>query len=300
MRTVALVLSCLAGAGHGRSTHTLYERIQSRSKEEPHSNDVKAFATLLQALNPSAGFQPNVPSAGWQTRTDVTRHPQIDSRRAHSIFMEQESKAPTRHSEVLIEKAKEIVYKKSGFYSNYDESVYSDDFVFRGPYIGPLNKKDYLQTMDAFKVYEAIPDINPNAWGFSIDPKDPNRVWFLVRNTGTFNGKPFAPDSINFKPNGAKLDGCPETFSILFDEEQKMKYLSVGYVADRFEGNTNGKGAAVGIFNAIGLPFPPVGPVQRFAQWFGTEVLSFGPMSYSPKDVPKWWKDETIGSAGYL
>jgi hypothetical protein len=200
----------------------------------------------------------------------------------------------------LIEKAKAMLYTKSGFYSNYDETVFSDQFVFRGPFIGPLNKKDYLKTMDAFRIYEAIPDINPNAWGFSIDPKDPNRVWFMVRNTGTFNGQPIAPDSLNYKPNGAKLDGCPETFSMLFDEEQKLKYLTVGYVADRFEGNTRGQGAAVGIFNAVGLPFPKVGNLQRFAQWFGTEVVPIGPMSYSPKGVPEWWKDETVGSGGYL
>ena len=148
--------------------------------------------------------------------------------------------------------------------------------------------------------YKTFPDINPNCWGWSIDPNDPNRVWFMVRNTGTFTGKPLAPDSINYPPNGATLDGAPETFSIIFDNDMKLKYLSVGYVADRFEGNTNGKGAAVGIFHVIGLPFPPVGPIQRFAQWFGTEVVKFGPMSYSTKDIPSWWTDKRIGSQDYL
>jgi len=88
-----------------------------------------------------------------------------------------------------------------------------------------------------------VEDINPNAWGFSIDPKDPNRVWFLVRNSGTISGKPFLPDTLNFKPEkGGEVNGCPETFSIIFDDDEKVKYLSVGYVADRFEGNTYGKG----------------------------------------------------------
>eukprot|EP00640_Fibrocapsa_japonica_P002548 CAMPEP_0113944166 /NCGR_PEP_ID=MMETSP1339-20121228/30680_1 /TAXON_ID=94617 /ORGANISM="Fibrocapsa japonica" /LENGTH=254 /DNA_ID=CAMNT_0000949253 /DNA_START=16 /DNA_END=780 /DNA_ORIENTATION=- /assembly_acc=CAM_ASM_000762 len=200
----------------------------------------------------------------------------------------------------LTEIAKDFIYSKTGFYSSYDADAFSDEFIFRGPFIGPLNKKDYFQTMDAFEIYKAIPDINPNAWGFSIDPNDPNRVWLMVRNTGTFTGQPILPNAMNLKPNGAKLQGCPETFSIIFDEEQKVKYLSVGYVADRFEGNTGGKGAAVGIFNAVGLPFPKVGPVQRFAQWFGTEVFKFGPLSYSVKDVPKWWKDKTVGSEGFL
>jgi len=290
MRTIVSLLSCLACSSHCRRFQTAAERSE---KNAQRSNHVKEFAALLYALNPYS--QPQM-------------REQFISRGGHSVKMEQGGvalleprvvSAPTTHSEVLIEKAKDMLYTKSGFYSNYDETAYSNEFVFRGPFIGPLNKKDYLNTMDAFGIWKAIPDINPNAWGFSIDPKDPNRVWFMVRNTGTFNGQPIAPGSINYKPNGATLDGCPETFSMLFDEEQKLKYLTVGYVADRFEGNTDGQGAAVGIFNAVGLPFPKVGPLQRFAQWFGTEVLALGPVSYSVDGVPDWWKDETVGSGGY-
>jgi len=202
----------------------------------------------------------------------------------------------------LIQLANEFVYTKSGFYSPYEESWYSDDFVFRGPYIGPLNKKDYLGTMDTFGIYRAIPDINPNAFGWSIDPADPNRVWFLVRNTGTFTGEPglgFGGGRF-FPPNGASLRGCPETFSITFDDDRKVKHLTVGYVADRFQGNTGGKGAAVGIFHVIGLPFPSPGPLLKFAQWFGTEVLDMGAKSYSTENVPEWWTSEEKASEGYL
>lgn len=209
------------------------------------------------------------------------------------------SSSSSSNSNALIEKTKDIIYNKSGFYSNYDADVYSEEFVFRGPYIGPLNKADYLATMDAFGIWKAIPDINPNAWGFSIDPKDPNRVWFMVRNTGTFDGEPLAPDVLNYKPNGATLEGCPETFSVIYDEDQKLKYLSVGYVADRFEGNVDGKGAAVGIFNAIGLPFPKPGPLLKFAQWFGTEIVGNPPYSYSTDNIPEWWTDERKASEGY-
>jgi hypothetical protein len=209
--------------------------------------------------------------------------------------------ASSGNSRGLIQQAKTFIYEESGFYSAYTEGAISDEFVFRGPIVGPLNKKDYLQTMETFGIYKALPDIDPNAWGFSIDPKDPNRVWFMVRNTGTFTGEPIAPKSINFKPNGAKLEGVPETFSIIFDEDKKVKYLSVGYVADRFEGNTNGKGAVFGIFNVIGLPFPPVGPFQRFAQWLGTEVVDAGAKSYSRKEeLPAWWASDSFGADGFL
>ena len=46
-------------------------------------------------------------------------------------------------SKVLIEKARNFAYKQSGFYSEIDEDVLSEEFVFRGPVIGPYNKKDY-------------------------------------------------------------------------------------------------------------------------------------------------------------
>lgn len=204
----------------------------------------------------------------------------------------------------LIQKANEFIYTKSGFYSPYDASWFADDFVFRGPYIGPLNKRDYLDTMDAFEIYNAIPDISPNAFGFSVDPRDENRVWFLVRNTGTFTGKNGLKigDSFSLPPNGAVLDGCPETHSIIFDPStQKVKHLSVGYVADRFQGNTQGAGAAVGIFKAVGFPFPSPGIGLRVAQWLGTEVAPIGPKSYSKKEeVPSWWKDDQVASEGYV
>ncbi|CAB9496321.1 expressed unknown protein [Seminavis robusta] len=178
----------------------------------------------------------------------------------------------TPASHPLIQAAHKFAYSQSGFYSPYDESVLAEDFVFRGPYIGPLNKKDYLSTMDTFGIYKALPDISPNCFGYTLDPDNPKRVWFM---------------------------GCPETFSVTFDDDQKIKYLSVGYVADRFEGNTNGKGAAVGIFHVIGFPFPSPGPLLTFVQWLGTEVVDMGAKSYS-KDVPEWWKSQEVASEGYL
>lgn len=205
----------------------------------------------------------------------------------------------TNDDHPLIELAKHVVYNGSGFYSKIDEELLSEEFVFRGPYIGPLNKKDYGATMNYFSVYESIPDISPNAWGFSIDPQDPNRVWFMVRNSGSFTGKPFSINGIDFPASGKALEGCPETFSIIFDEEQKVKHLSVGYVADRFQGNTNGDGAAVGIFRAFGIFFPKPGPLLSFLQWAGTEFVSEPPFSYS-KEVPSWWTNPDKASEGYL
>ena len=42
--------------------------------------------------------------------------------------------------------------------------------------VGPLTKKGYIANLKQLAVYDAIPDISANAWGFNIDPLDPNRV----------------------------------------------------------------------------------------------------------------------------
>ena len=212
------------------------------------------------------------------------------------------SNTGSTNDDTLIKLANEFIYTQSGFYSPAEPSKYSDQFVFRGPYIGPLNKKDYLLTMETFQIHKALPDISPNVFGFSVDPKDPNRVWFIVRNTGTFTGEPGLGLGFGqyFPPNGAKIEGCPETFSITFDEDKKVKLLTVGYVADRFEGNTGGKGAAIGIFNVVGLPVPPPGPLYSFITWFSNNVVGSPAKSCSAKeDVPKWWTNEERGADGY-
>ena len=154
--------------------------------------------------------------------------------------------------------------------------------------------------METFQIYKGFPDISPNAFGFSVDPKDSNRVWFIVRNTGTFTGQIGLGLGQFISGNGEVLEGCPETFSITFDENQKVKLLTVGYVADRFQGNTKGKGAIIGIFNVIGLPVPSPGPLYSFITWFTGNILNSPAKTCSARgNVPKWWPNEERGTDGY-
>jgi len=194
-----------------------------------------------------------------------------------------------KRTDQLIAKAKEFITTASGFYSAGDDSFYSDDFVFRGPFVGPLNKNDYLATLKAFSPKESFPDLNPNPWGFSIDPINPDRVWFMVRMTGTFQKElELVPGIFKVPANGAKVQGAPETYSILFDKDNKVKCLTVGYIADRFEGNTGGLGALFGILHAVGISLPkPPNPLFR--------ILNLIPLPGAPKavsdenDIPAWW-----------
>lgn len=231
-------------------------------------------------------------------------HPSITITRARtphaSALSEAATKAPST-SDALVAAAEEFINTKSGFYSPYETDAFAEDFVFRGPVIGPLNKKDYLSTMDTFKVYRAFPDISPNAFGFAIDPMEERRVWFFVRNTGTNTGPFGLGYGLEAPPSGNAVVGVPEAFSITFDEEDRVKLLTVGYVADRFQGNTGGVGAAFGLLRVAGIPLPG-GFLYRAAVAIANRLPGATAKSCSRREeVPHWWleRSEERGPDGY-
>eukprot|EP00536_Pseudo-nitzschia_multiseries_P003674 jgi/Psemu1/186363/e_gw1.57.73.1 len=201
-------------------------------------------------------------------------------------------------------------------YNDYNDpsSILADNFVFRGPVIGPLNKWDYIDVLEYFRVYEAFPDINPNCYGFSVDVIDPLKVRFFVKATGTYQyplggflGK------LGKKPDGREYVGSTEAWSITFNDLDRMqvKYVSAGYVVDRFEdrnrlATTGGKGLVMGVLNTIGVDFLPTQPEStslKMMQWAaghfskkgGSDALFPKPFSAS-RDLPQWWRDERRGA----
>lgn len=179
----------------------------------------------------------------------------------------------------------------------------ADDFIFRGPVIGPLNKQDFAATFESVGgLSEAFPDLEANAFGFTADdPIEPNRVWYFERPRGTFLGPFQHPVVGRIEPTGASYVGPPEARSVLLNEEGKVVYQTVGYVADRFTGDTtNGKGAVFGLYSVMGQEIDATigSPFTVFLQKL-TEYLPEGsvPKSYSKKEaLPSWWKDPRMGA----
>jgi hypothetical protein len=92
---------------------------------------------------------------------------------------------------------------------------------------------------------------------------------------------------------------------MVFKEDGKIQYLSAGYVADRFTGDTtNGLGAIFGKYETIGVPLSALGLGQVGNKFLGkfqklSDFLPKGvlPRSFSAeKDIPKWWKDKRRGN----
>ena len=203
----------------------------------------------------------------------------------------------------IIEAAKYFMENGTGYFNPYDPTLFAEDFIFRGPVIGPLNKVDYEQVLEYFSIYKAFPDINPNCFGYSIDPDNPLRVWFQLRASGTYTKPLGGPVGKIIKPNGTKYRGSTETWSLTFDRTLKARYLSAGYVSDRFEeqSTTDGIGLSFGILKTLGLSLPSgVGnPVLELIQAVNDPLVNLGisPKAMSKEeDVPSWWKSGKRGA----
>lgn len=176
---------------------------------------------------------------------------------------------------------------------------YSKDYIFRGPVVGPINRKDLVETNTGFALQKAFPDLDRQPFGFSIDPENPFRVLFFERWKATHTG--------DFVLKGTPLEG-PATgnrsispvmpFSINFDKEGKIIYESLTTAVDRFEGNTKGKVAVFGLLESAGLPLDnDVGnPILVFQQKLNRFLNGELQTHSKPEDVPSWWKSKAVGA----
>jgi len=195
----------------------------------------------------------------------------------------------------------ELVAMTKEYLAHPSPDWWAEDFVFRGPVIGPLCKKDLINTLSAnIELKKAFPDLQVNAYGFSADdPIEPNRVWWMQRPRGTFAGPFEHPTKGIIEPTNTPYIAPPEVLSVIFDNTGKIRYQSVGYVADRFTGDTTGgRGAVFGQYAVMGeLLDPNPGSFVLRALQKLSEFLPDVPQSYSkPEDVPKWWKDPRRGA----
>jgi len=197
----------------------------------------------------------------------------------------------------------ELIRLTKEFLDNPDPDMIDKDFVFRAPVIGPLTKDALTKTLSSVgksnKV--AFPDMETNTFGFTADdPIEPNRVWYFVRPRGTFSG-PFEHPIVGIiQPTGKKMIAPPEVRSLIWTDDKKVIYNSIGYCADRFTGdNTNGQGGVFALYQIVGQPIDAsigsmaVGFFQKLSMLLPDGTV---PRSYSKEeDIPSWWKDPRRG-----
>ncbi len=199
---------------------------------------------------------------------------------------------------------KTIEYTSTSGYKSFSlkdipPNYYSSDYIFRGPIVGPINRKDLVQTNTFFNLKQAYPDLDRQTFGYCIDPENPYRVMFFERWKGTHSGTlpglgPLPPLEATNKVSISPV----MPFSIVWDPEGKIIYESLTTAVDRFEGNTMGKVAVFGLLETAGLSLDNnVGnPILAWQQKLNR--LTNGPAQvYSKKeDVPSWWKSNAVGA----
>ena len=214
-----------------------------------------------------------------------------------AVVRAQASSAPVVGLDV-VELTKDFLKTASGYYSPVDASKLDEAFVFRAPTIGPLNKKDYVQTMTTLQTYVGFPDLTPNAFGFTVDPDDELKCIFWTRATGTFS-QPWNPygaklEALSMPPTGATARLPTECYSITYTPEGKVKYLTAGYVVNNLEGNTAGYGAVFALFVAAGklglVKLALNENVRSVGNWLANNVDSSVSKTQSNTDeMPGWY-----------
>jgi hypothetical protein len=139
--------------------------------------------------------------------------------------------------------------------------LWSDEFEFCAPYVGPLTKEKFLEAANGFQIYDAFSDFDNRYFNFNCDPIEPGRVWFMTRLSATNDGIGLFGRK---EPTNKSVILPPQMYSFLFDEKGLIRELTVGYPVDRRQGNTGGLGGMFGVFYGIGqaLPFPEGKPYQ--------------------------------------
>lgn len=152
-------------------------------------------------------------------------------------------KSDLKSPDELIALTKQMLKERFGAFDDDQGKWLSDDFVFIFPIIYMPDRASYLDLIRAGGVQ--LGKARTFQYGFFVDPFEPNRVWYMERQTVEVGGE--------WKALGVqKLSAswCPET--------NKCYKFTGGYVVDRTNNynNCGGLGAGMGVFHANGLRVP--------------------------------------------
>merc|ERR1712037_81598 len=158
----------------------------------------------------------------------------------------------------LLATAKKFL-KSEGFYQRSNPDLLSEDFIWEGPVVGPLNKTDFLGTVNGFRVYEAFPDLSVQVSNMTLDTENPRKVWALLRVKGTHTGPLHLGPQV-VAATSKEMEVGPQIVSVELckDLERVVRYTG-GYVVDRRLGKTGLFGAFYAIAVSIGVPVPRPG-----------------------------------------
>ena len=247
-------------------------------------------STLLVSAGAAAAFAPLPPSA----RAHGVRRPgalalsiaepTTAAATVPTVLKEQRGNLAALDAEAMIEShgfpmsPDELIAKTKDFiaadYGADDTSMIAPDFTFVGPFVGPLTRAQYLDALGGdLNPSKGFPDLIGRVFGFTVDPVEPGRVWWVTRPTGTFTQPFFGAD-----PDGRRIETPPQAMGVLFDASGQVRQINVGAVMDRTAGNSGGLGGLFGFLWFVGKapPAPEYQPYQR--SWQFALLAKVGPL----------------------
>merc|ERR1711907_389397 len=209
------------------------------------------------------------------------------------VFFAQISHAwPT--DEELINRTR-AYFGANGWFGPPDPSYEIDeqDFVFRGPIIGPFNYADNAKLFNKSQAlpFEAFPDLKPNVQACWIDHNDDafgRHVYCALAPTGT-QTKPWASPGGVIPASNKTLQSSGEVWSVLWNEKLKIRHTTIGYPVNSHRGNNCGFGAAFALLCATGAKSYNSLLVGYIAEW------TLGRPRERSKVLPSWWAEYCQG-----
>jgi hypothetical protein len=183
----------------------------------------------------------------------------------------------------------------------YEEAArfYNEDYVFRGPIIGPITGAEVKRTQQGFSIQDAFPDLETRPFGFTIDPDNPYRCYYMERWEGTNTGS-VQIGPITLPPTDEQVQLPTHTMSINWTPQGKVIYTCLSSPLDRWEGTTQGAGAVFGLLKGAGLEssgsVSPGDLALRIQQRFFHALGGFGRNWSVEEEIPAWWKSKARGA----
>ena len=215
----------------------------------------KQKSQMFESINTNVLHTPlNKVRAGWELdtvkileRSNFTLKPQALMTRAREVF----------------DKAMSM----EGGLMGLSEDDIGDDFraVFQ-PSDKEMNKSTYLSMVQKMKLKEAFPNFCPNVFCMVVDPLNP-RVWMLAYPRATHS----KPSEIFGQPTNVAVVLPPSVFSLTFNPEGKVVYLTAGFQMD-YSGSTKGVPGFFGLQNAIGRG-PPIPESKPYSPSIGRSLF---------------------------
>lgn len=176
---------------------------------------------------------------------------------------------------------------------------YDEEYVFRGPVIGPITGQEVARTQKGFQIMDGFPDFESRPFGFTVDPDNPFRCYFMERWEGTNTGD-LQIGKTTLPASGNELQLPTHVMSLNWTPEGKLIYACLSAPLDRWEGTPNAKGAGAVIGLLAGAGFGqaqyPGDFVLRMSQRLVHAIGGFGRNWSVEEEIPDWWKSKARGA----